>query len=659
MEMELLKQNEKTTPKIEQFASSVAEKVSSFVNEKERTAELVFSTEDLVAREVYLSGGWKEVYIQLAHESGSVDLSRLNDNAPLLWMHDGEQIIGVVEDAKIDLGNKKGKAKVRFSKGELGEKIFKEVLDGIVTKVSVGFERPDYEKDAEQVGDKDGRPILRVKHWFPVEMSMVSIPAINNAKVGNSLVEGKVSNAEKEEEARKASEILKAKEEEEKQNLKRCNVEEKEMQEKIALTAKESRESEQKRVREIYAMSESNSKNVEGLKAMADEAVGKGISPEAFGMQILAKIQSKPIAPASEVGLSKKETETYSVSKVLRALFEGRALDGLEAEASKAISNRVGKAPRSDSSFFLPAEIQRRKLDLASLPHEEQARIRERFALQVSGTGAYLVAQNHDAAGFIDLLYAESMAPQLGLTMLPGLTGDMDIPRLSTGHTGYWVGESLAPTASTTVLGRVLLQPKTVSGRSEVSRKLIKQATPAVETMLLRDLARAIADAVDVAITQGLGSSNQPTGLAKALTDASITAQTCTTVDYSKILAFITGLQTAKAYRPGVKWVTTPTVAAVLNNKMKVSTVWSPIYDMDTKSMIGSPVTVTPNCKASHLFFGLWSDMIMADWGMVELEMVNSTATPDNGDKTLRAFFDVDLGVRRPASFQWSSAVSA
>jgi HK97 family phage major capsid protein len=284
---------------------------------------------------------------------------------------------------------------------------------------------------------------------------------------------------------------------------------------------------------------------------------------------------------------------------------------------------------------------------------------REKYALQVGGTGAYLVGQYHDAASFIDLLYAESMAPRLGVTMLPGLTGDVDIPRLTTGHTGYWVGESTAPTASTTVLGRLLLQPKTVAGRSEVSRKLIKQATPAVENILMQDLSRAIADAVDVAITQGSGSSNQPAGLAKALTDASISANSCTSVDYSKILAFITGLQTAKAYRPGVKWLTTPTVAAVLNNKQKVSTVWSPIYDMDTKSMIGSPVEVTPNCKASHLFFGLFSDIIMADWGMVELEMVNSTATPDNGDKTLRAFFDVDFGVRRPASFQWSSVVSA
>ena len=68
------------------------------VSEDERSIEFPFSSEYPVAR--YFGN---EV---LQHDVRSADLSRLNDSAPLLFNHDPNKVIGVVERAWID-GQKK------------------------------------------------------------------------------------------------------------------------------------------------------------------------------------------------------------------------------------------------------------------------------------------------------------------------------------------------------------------------------------------------------------------------------------------------------------------------------------------------------------------------------------------------------------------------
>lgn len=648
--------------KMEKLALSLSNKVSEFIDEQARTAELIFSTEDLVDRVIYYNGAWQEVYLQLSHDMGAVNLSRLNDGANLLWMHDAEQILGVVEQARIDGMDKKGKAKVRFSKGEFGEKIFREVLDGIITKVSVGFQMPDYDKESKLVGEKDGKPILRILQWYPVEMSLVSIPAIPGAKVGNSkdgvealLPESK--GALKGVESQKEDLGLK-----EEQTRSRITMENdpkiQELQAEIAelkTSGPKMMEGERKRVEEITAIAE-EFKDRDGVIESMKGAIREGLSADAFGRSLLLKVQSKP-TPSTKLGMAQKEIQAYSFMKVCQCLYEGKPLDGVEGEAHKELLTRTGRVMEK-GKVLIPYDVQKRKMDLSYLPPEIQDMIREKMALQVGTTGAYLVEQMH-STDFIGLFYSLSLISQLGITTMPGLVGNVDFPRMATGSTGYWVGESNAPTASSPTLGRILLSPKTVAGRTAVSRKIIKQGTPAVEQILMKDLAMAIATAVNTALTQGSGSANQPSGLAKLLTDASISEITSTAFSYSKARSYITALKNANAYLPGVKWLTTPTVEAILAVIMKESSTWSPLFNDETGKMAGHDLVSSVDSKGGHLFMGLWSSMLFADWGVLELDMVEDTSNQDSGDKMLRAFFDCDMAVRQPTAFAWSSSVTA
>ena len=94
------------------------------LNEEDRTIEFPFSSETPVDRG-YLG---KEI---LDHREGSIDFSRLNAAAPLLFNHSPDQVLGVVERGYLDKSKKRGMAVVRFAKNAAGEEALNLVKDGI------------------------------------------------------------------------------------------------------------------------------------------------------------------------------------------------------------------------------------------------------------------------------------------------------------------------------------------------------------------------------------------------------------------------------------------------------------------------------------------------------------------------------------------------
>ncbi|MGH7261616.1 MAG: phage major capsid protein, partial [Nitrospiraceae bacterium] len=99
------------------------------VKETERTVELSFSSESPVER----WWGWET----LDHAAKSVRLGRLNDGGAVLVDHGGDQI-GVVEQAEI-AADRKGRALLRFGKGQRAMEVFQDIVDGIRRNVSVSY----------------------------------------------------------------------------------------------------------------------------------------------------------------------------------------------------------------------------------------------------------------------------------------------------------------------------------------------------------------------------------------------------------------------------------------------------------------------------------------------------------------------------------------
>ena len=112
----------------------------------------------------------------LSHKREAVDLSRLNDGAPFLWNHQANEVLGVVEKAEIVNG--RGRATVRWGTSPEAIAKRKEVAEGILQNISVGYqiEESEYTDDGK----------VLVTRWQPVEISLVAVPSDQSVGIHRS-----------------------------------------------------------------------------------------------------------------------------------------------------------------------------------------------------------------------------------------------------------------------------------------------------------------------------------------------------------------------------------------------------------------------------------------------------------------------------------------
>jgi phage major head subunit gpT-like protein len=158
-------------------------------NEADRTVELIFTTGAPVDRYDWMSD---TRYVEvLSLDPAHVRLDRLNQGAPLLDSHSAWSVadmLGAVVPGSATLSKKEGRVTVRFSKRDAVEPVWRDVLDGLIRSVSVGYRVYRFE-EVEGKGNK--LPVRTAIDWEPYEVSMVPMPADPGAHVR----EGRSENA--------------------------------------------------------------------------------------------------------------------------------------------------------------------------------------------------------------------------------------------------------------------------------------------------------------------------------------------------------------------------------------------------------------------------------------------------------------------------------
>jgi hypothetical protein len=145
------------------------------INLERRTVDVTFGTSTPVQMYDWELGSYLEV---LSFEDGHVRMDRINAGAPVLDHHDRYEQVGVVESARIENGV--GVATLRYSKNKDADEIWNDVVDGIKTKVSVGYNVYEYQ---EITLPGDSIRTLKAIDWEPSEISNVSKPADINSGV--------------------------------------------------------------------------------------------------------------------------------------------------------------------------------------------------------------------------------------------------------------------------------------------------------------------------------------------------------------------------------------------------------------------------------------------------------------------------------------------
>lgn len=147
-----------------------------------RMVRVSFSSETPYKRVSWFDDPWIEV---LGHKAEEVDLARLTSKAaPVLYGHNPyarAAHVGVVENGWLQDG--RGYADIRFSKRDDVADLWRDVTDGIVRNISVGYNI--LERVLTKKSDKLPSE-YRVTRWIPMEISFVAIPADATVGVGRS-----------------------------------------------------------------------------------------------------------------------------------------------------------------------------------------------------------------------------------------------------------------------------------------------------------------------------------------------------------------------------------------------------------------------------------------------------------------------------------------
>jgi HK97 family phage major capsid protein/HK97 family phage prohead protease len=572
--------------------------------EDERTVEFSFSSETPVKR-------WfgNEV---LSHDSSAVDLGRMNDGAPVLFNHDPDRVIGVVERAWVDGEKRRARALVRFSRNSFAEEVLADVRDGVLRNISVGYSIDT----AEERNDN-----IVITRWQPHEVSVVSVPADPSVGIGRSLP------------AQAAAPVATtpvpspSDMEDNTPNLDEVRA--------------QAAADERARVASITALCREHNVDI------AQTLIERGASKEDSMVQILEEISKRakqpatPAAPkaqpvgtvSADIGLTEKESRSFSFVRAIRAMaypndrgaYEDAAF---EREVSAAVEQRMGATARG---MLVPDEVLRRDLTV--------------------GTGSAagdLVFTDARPGSFIELLRNRLALTDLGVTMLTGLNGPVAIPRQTGAPTAYWVAEKGAPTESNPTVDQVNLTPKTLGAYTEFSRKLVLQSSLDVEQMVRNELAKVIALEIDRAALYGLGNTNQPQGL-KLVTGINTEDFGAAGPTYAELVSMESKVNADNADIGAMAYVTNSTTFGGFKTTEKAANTAQFVLEPGG-TVNGYPVVRSNQVASGDVFFGVWSQMLMGMWGALDLQ-VNPYALDTSGGVRVTALQDVDIAVRHPEAF--------
>ena len=568
--------------------------LTTFDEVEERTYEFPFSSEFPVAR--YFGN---EI---LSHEGESADLSRLNDGAPLLFNHNPERVIGVVERAYIDGNKRRGYARVRFSRNAFAQEILGDVKDGVLRNVSFGYSIDKMEERGS--GD------YVATAWSPYEISVVSIPADNTVGIGRSLVPAPDAAS-----AAPSPDPLPPMEN---------------TAPDLAVVRAEAVEAERTRISSISALCTKHR-----MADLGQQLVESGRSIDEARAAVLDKLnvpQETVNMSAAEIGLSAQESRRFSFLRAINYLANptdrsAREAAAFEIEASDAAAAKLGRQSRG---ITIPQDVLRRDLNVGT-----------------ASAGGNLVATELDAGSFIDLLRNASALDQAGATVLTGLTGNVAIPRQSGAGTAYWVAESGAPTESQQTVDQVSLTPKTVAAFTDYSRRLMLQSSIDVENMIRTDLATVLALKIDLAGLYGTGSNSEPLGL-KLTTGIGTEDFAADAPTFAEVVALESDVATANALMGSPVYLMNAAMRGNLKTTKKDA--GSGIFIMENGEVNGYAGVLSNQVAAKDLWFGNFADLIIGYFSGLDL-MVDPYTHSTSGTVRVVAMQDVDIAVRHPESF--------
>lgn len=581
---------------------------------------------------------WGQEYQEvLVIGANSVDFSRLSSGScPFLWGHDQDKVLGVIEKAWID--GEKVRVLVRFSKNGFAQERLQDVLDGITTCTSIGYEIQEFHRE---------KGVVYVDRFSVYEASLVSVPAdpttgynrasksVNCNRASNSQCNGLI---EIEDNAMKDEGLIEDKKEDS-IDASNTNTEEFSEEEK-----KEQEHIEEQGSGEIQQAIDTATE--EGIPATVEGEVADGgaTAPESNGddgeSPALVENPNENEVESSDTGSKDDDTVIEESQEILK--HEERTM--MKFSIRKAILNATTRG------HFDPQSTEARAMD----------ELRSRYGLNeadviIENTRAIDGSEALNQTQYRPDLYAGALRPQsviarTGATYVPVEGPSISFAVADKGCAGGFVdlnGE--IPAADCTFVQKTLT-PKKFGAYCELSYKALLQDRPEIETVITEDILKAVDEIRDKALIAGSGTGNEPAGIlnTEGINTVAIPAGGFT---LETAYAFEKPIRDANIFSDNLKWVMSSDMFYKLATTPKSSTALNEFLISEDRKMIGYEVIVDNHLGANGILLGDFSEAIVADFEPISLKVVEDAGLSRKQAVEVQSFGAVDVCVRRPKAF--------
>jgi HK97 family phage major capsid protein/HK97 family phage prohead protease len=499
----------------------------------------------------------------LDHGAKSIRASRLKSGMAVLIGHDSDKHVGIVDKFEI-AADRKLRVLTRFGSSALAEEKFRDVSEGILVQMSIGYIIHDLVLEKSE----DGVNTYRVTDWEPYEVSYVAVAADPTVGVGRELEpEAPIT--------------------ERKPNMSDKDTPKQPTAEEVTAQATQR---ELARVNEILAAGDAF--KADGGEELARELVRDPKATVAtFNSRILEKLRGKqkptPTAEPTDTG------PTFgSGARVLLRHSPLRAFrtplvysDGSKME-SQECAYRAGQ-------WLLATIGQSQK---AAKWCAERGIVTEQRVMttETGSVGGYLVPDEMEQQ-IIDLRVQYGLARRL-CRRRPMSTDTLSVPKRTGGVTAYFVNEdNSGVTASDKSWGNVNFVAKTLAALSLISKNLAEDSIIDVVDDLAMEQAYAFATKEDQCWLIGDGTSTYAgmrglthifdnDTLASGITAAS-THDTFAEYDNTDLSAVMAGVADFPGMNPS--WVCSKTFAENVFGRLKRSAGGNTGGDLDRRYVYG------------------------------------------------------------------------
>lgn len=366
-------------------------------------------------------------------------------------------------------------------------------------------------------------------------------------------------------------------------------------------------------------------------------------------MRQLARESSQPIRLSEN---EERDVGRFDLGIALRSLAGGKQTDGIVLEMLQE-GEREARAANvySESGIMLPSMVVRK----------------ERRDLTATGgtsgsEGGMTVAT--EKRGLLDDFFNSSLIRSLGATVLEGLQGNVDVPRLLAGTAATKKGENGGADEVSPTTGMVTMTPKRLPAFIDISQQLLLQSNSAIEAMIRMHLTNQMLATQEAAFFHG-GGTAEAFGIVGTAGIGSVAGGTNGAApSFAHLIALETAIDTVNALGGSLKYASNGQIRGKLKTTLKnpagtdsgfiLSDANVGIingYGAGFTNAISRTLTKGTSSLASAILFGNFADYVVGYWGGLQLDLVRDSTNAKLGLLTLIANTYYDGVVVRPKSF--------